>query len=97
MEWVLFLNRSLCHKRARKIAEFRGMIVATLGCDDVNVITPGSRHLAGLLERGLGGLAAVNEFTMFAHCFDREAHFFFFFFFFSTSAWLLKACAKARI
>jgi hypothetical protein len=74
------------------------MIVTTLGCDDVNVIAPGSRHLAGLLERRLGGLAAVNELPMLAHCFDREAHFFFFFFFFlRTSAWLLKACAKDRI
>src|SRR5207247_945678 len=43
------------------------------------------------------GLPAVDEFAVFAHRFDREAHFFFFFFFLMISAWVLTACASALI
>jgi hypothetical protein len=98
MGWVLFLNRSLCKGRTWKISEFRVMIVTSLRCDDVKVVTPGSRHLAGLLERRLWGLPAVYDLPVLAHRFDGKAHFFFFFFFFfRASAWLLNACANERI
>src|SRR3954454_13397764 len=77
--WVLL---PLCDGRTWKISEFRGMIVTSLGCDDVEVVTSGSRHLAGLFERRLWSLPAVYDFPVRAYCFDGEAHFFFFFFFF---------------
>ena len=66
------------------------MVVQTFGRRDVNVLAAGARHLPGLLEGGFGRLPAVDQITVLAHRFDREAHFFFFFLvFLMISAWLV--------
>jgi hypothetical protein len=74
------------------------VVVPSFGCGDVDVVTAGSRHLPRLLERGFGGLPAMDEFAVLAHRFYGEAQFFFFFFFFlMISACVLKACANDLI
>ncbi len=66
------------------------MVISSFGGDDVDIVTAGFRHLAGLSEGSLNRLAAMGKFSVLAHGFDGKTHFFFFFLFFLMTL----ACAR---
>src|SRR3954453_23248448 len=95
---VCFLEDSFCDRRAGQVRELGRMVIPSFGRGDVYVVATGSRHFSGLLKGSFGGLPAMEEFAVLAHCFYGEVHFFFFFFFFlMISAWALKASASDLI